>query len=223
MPRYSGDMPTPQQWQPGDTVALRYLTRMTSRPGYAWPFIVVEDRDDIVALHLPHGTRFTQIRRIGGSFQRVWDTWRNEVLRLMFPGRGYSIWLFWNDEGSQRTFRAYYVNMEEPFRRTSIGFDTNDHQLDIVVLPNLTWSWKDEDVFEDFVRVGNYSQEFADHVRNEAASVIELIEARRSPFRDGWETWEPDPSWTVPELPAGWEDVPPEPWDRAGWAYPKRA
>ena len=214
---------TPRRWQPGDTVALRYLTRMTGQPGAAWPLVVVEDRDDLVALHLPRGTRFTQIRRSGGSFQRVWDTWRRDTLRLMFPGCAYSVWLFWGDEGSQRSFRGYYVNMEEPFRRTSIGFDMNDHQLDIVVSPDFAWQWKDEDVFEEFVRVGNYSQEFELYVRQEAARAIELIEGRRSPFSDGWEQWEPDPSWPMPELPPGWAEVPPAPWDRAGWAYPKRS
>ena len=73
------------------------------------------------------------------------------------------------------------------------------------------------------MRVGNYSQEFELYVRQEAARAIELIEARRSPFRDGWEQWEPDPSWPMPELPPGWAEVPPAPWDRAGWAYPKRS
>ena len=210
---------TARRWQPGDTVALRYLMRTTGRPGAAWPLRVVEDRDDLVALYLPRGTRFTQIRRSGGTFQRVWGTWGRDTLRLMFPGCGYSIWLFWDEEGSRRLFRAYYVNMEEPFRRTAIGLDTNDHQLDIVVQPDLTWTWKDEDVFEDFVRIGNYSQEFAQHVRQEAERAIELIEARRSPFCDGWEGWEPDPSWSIPELPPGWEDVPPVPWERKDWAY----
>ncbi len=215
-------MPAHKHWQPGEIVALRYLMRTTGRPGAGWPLRVVEDREDRVALYLQRGTRFRQVRRVDGTYQQTWDTWRYETLRLMFPGRFYSVWLFWNVDGSERSLRAYYVNMEEPFRRSAIGFDTNDHQLDIVVQPDLTWSWKDKALFEDFVREGYYSQEFATRVREEAASVIELIEARRPPFRDGWEEWEPDPSWTVPELPAGWEDAPPEPWDRAGWAYTKR-
>ena len=212
-------MSTPQRWQPGDVVALRYLRRATSHPGAAWPLRVVEDNDDRVALYLPRGTRFTKLRRVDGTYQRAWDTWGRDVLRLMFPGRFYSVWLFWDQDSARRSLSSYYVNMEEPFRRSMIGFDTNDHQLDIVVLPDLTWSWKDEDVFDQFVCGGQYSQEFAERVRQEAATVIELIEARRSPFCDGWEEWEPDPSWTVPELPSGWEDVPPVPWVRKDWAY----
>ncbi len=216
-------MSAQQPWQPGDVVALRYLMRTTGRPGAAWPLRVVEDRDEIVALYLRRGSRFRQVRRVDGSYKQIWDMWRYDTLRLMFPDRFYSVWLFWDHDGPQRSFRAYYVNMEEPFRRTSIGFDTNDHQLDIVVLPDLTWSWKDQDVFEEFVRIGNYSQEFAEHVRQEAAKVIDLIEAKRPPFRDSWEEWAPDPSWSIPELPSGWEDVPPVSWDHRDWAYLKRS
>lgn len=24
---------------------------------------------------------------------------------------------------------------------------------------------------------------------------------------DGWESWQPDPSWPIPELPDGWNDL----------------
>ena len=40
---------------------------------------------------------------------------------------------FREDEGGR--FSGYYVNFEEPYRRTGIGFDTNDHTLDILVTP----------------------------------------------------------------------------------------
>ena len=212
-----------QQWQPGDVVALRYLMRTTGHPGAGWPLRVVEDRDDLVALFLQRGSRFRQVRRVEGAYKQTWDVWRRDTLRLMYPGRGYSVWLSWNEAGSQRSFRSYYVNMEEPFRRTSIGFDTNDHQLDIVVQPDLTWSWKDEDIFEEFARIRIYSQPFAEHVRREASKAVDLIEAEQPPFRDGWEEWTPDPSWTVPELAQDWEDASPEPWERRDWAYLNRA
>lgn len=40
---------------------------------------------------------------------------------------------------------ARYVNIEEPWQRTPIGFDSRDHLLDIVVTVDLsTWHWKDE-------------------------------------------------------------------------------
>jgi len=193
--------------------------RITGLPGAAWPLTVVEDRDDLVALYVPKGTLYTQMRGPEPK-QRVWDKWHRDMLRLMFPERSYSVWLLWEGEGVKRSLHHYYVNMEEPFRRTEIGFDTNDHQLDIVISPDMSWTWKDENVVEEFVQAGNYSPEFAAELRRDAEGAIELIESRASPFREGWENWEPDPAWPVPELPEGWADVPVSPWDRRDWAYP---
>lgn len=51
------------------------------------------------------------------------------------PGAHHSIRVFWEHEDGQRRHTTYYANMEEPYRRTGIGFDTNDHMLDIVVVP----------------------------------------------------------------------------------------
>ncbi|MEX0786773.1 MAG: DUF402 domain-containing protein, partial [Dehalococcoidia bacterium] len=168
------------RWQAGDVVVLRYLRRTTGLPGAAWPLSVVEDTDELVALYLPKGTRFTQMRGAEPKV-RVWGAWHLDTLRLMFPGRSYSVWLSWAGEGAARSFSYYYVNMEEPFRRTPIGFDTNDHQLDIVVQPNMSWSLKDEELFEEFVQAGHYSGDFAEHVRSEAQAVIGLVESRASP------------------------------------------
>jgi len=47
----------------------------------------------------------------------------------------------------------------------------------------------------------------ADEVRREGERVIARLEARRPPFCDGWESWQPDPGWPIPELPAEWEGV----------------
>ncbi|HEX9639679.1 MAG TPA: DUF402 domain-containing protein, partial [Candidatus Krumholzibacteria bacterium] len=87
------------------------------------------------------------------------------------------------------------------------------------VTPELRWRWKDEALFDEMVELGRYSREFADVVRSEAAQIIAAIEARSSPFSDGWEAWTPDPSWTMPRLPIEWDKVPPNLWERRLWAY----
>ena len=112
------------------------------------------------------------------------------------------------------------MNFEEPFQRAAIGFDTNDHTFDIVVTPDLHWSWKDQDDFAERVRQGIYSTNFADDVRAEAERVIRAIESRQSPFCDGWERWTTDPDWTLPRLPASWQTEPVTLWERRRWAYP---
>lgn len=216
--------PNPR-WRPGDVVALRYITR-DGKPGMSWPYRVVEDRDDLVALYIPRGAVYKRWGADPSTGRRtlVDGEWRRDVLRLMFPGAHHSIWLFWehddaHDGAGRRTFSSYYVNMEEPFRRTPIGFDTNDHMLDIVVTPDLRWAWKDEDVMADRVRQGVYPSEFAAFVRAEGERVVGAIERRASPFSDGWETWTPDAAWDTPALPPTWDAVPATLWERRHWAY----
>ena len=129
------------RWGSGEEVVLRYITRVDGVPGMTWPARVVRD-DDVLALYVPRGTAVMTWRRsTDGQRELVEQEWRRDMLRLMFPGQAHSVWLFW--EGDDRHFARYYVNMEEPFRRTAIGVDTNDHALDIVVEPDLTWVWKD--------------------------------------------------------------------------------
>ncbi|MCA9856986.1 MAG: DUF402 domain-containing protein, partial [Dehalococcoidia bacterium] len=132
---------TEARWQPGDEVVLRYITRQ-ERPGMSWPARVVEDRDDLLALFIPNGAVTKQWRGVRDSMgqpvtrELVDIPWRRDTLRLMYPGEDYSIWLSWRDEDGERVFHGYYINVEEPFRRTPIGVDTNDHTLDVVVQPD---------------------------------------------------------------------------------------
>lgn len=215
-PANDGDV-TVWRWKPGDEVVLRYITRVDGVPGMTWPARVVRD-DDLLALYVPRGTTVMSWQQSPGEPRRLVEReWRRDMLRLMVPGQAHSVWCFW--EGDGREFARYYVNMEEPFRRTAIGVDTNDHALDIVVEPDFSWSWKDLDEFEQLVSTGAYSAEFGEAVRAEASRVIEEIESRRGPFAAGWDRWQPPVEWTIPRLHPRWRDEPPALWDLRQWAY----
>lgn len=221
-----GAPPSDRRWNPGETAVLRYITR-DGRPGMSWPFTVVEDRDDLLALYIPKGAVYKRFvprpaseLRDRGPVRELQDTeWRRDVLRLMYPGAHHSIWVFWEHEDGERRHTAYYVNMEEPFRRNSIGFDTNDHTLDIMVTPDLQWRWKDEDELAERIELGVYPADFAEFVRAEGERVIEAIESGESPFGDGWPDWQPPADWAKPSLPPDWEREPVTLWDRRVWAY----
>ena len=160
----------------------------------------------------------------GRPLRRLEDTlWRRDTLRLMYPGAHHSIWLSWTGAGADRQLHCYYINLEEPFRRTPISLDTNDHTLDVVVEPDLTWRWKDEEEFATRTAQGVFSAEFAAFARTEAESVIARLEARQSPFCDGWESWHPDPAWACPTLPEGWDTLAATLWERRVWAYGEMA
>ena len=109
-----------------------------------------------------------------------------DVLMLVLPGAAHAVYVMW--EAGQTTLKCWYIDLQEPLRRTAIGFDTNDHLLDIVISADRSvWRWKDEDEFEEAVRLGVFSQEEAQAIRAEGERVIERFLAGQSPFCDGWE------------------------------------
>jgi len=201
----------------GDDVVLRYITR-DGRPGMSWAARLVDDRADVVALFLPRGTPHKRWAHTSGGRALADTAWSTDTLRLMHPRQPYSIWLSWGDAGA---FRGYYVNLEEPFRRTPIGFDTNDHQLDIVVTPDLRWSMKDENVVAERERDGSFSAEFLAELRRHADRAVGSIERRDPPFDGSWLAWRPDHSWPTPTLHPRWNVEPPMQWERRMWAYPR--
>ena len=198
-------------WGRGDAVLLRW--RRLGEIGRVFPVRVVEDSPRLVSLYLvagtpiklpvladgsplprslPYAERFSVPRRMGDG------TWRdNSVLMLCPPGAAHAIWLVWD---ADRSFRGWYVNLQAPLERTGLGFDTEDHVLDVVVEPGGRWRWKDEHELEEAVRVGRHTAERAAAIRAEGEAVVgrlhELIPT-------GWEDWRPDPEWPLPTLPDG--------------------
>lgn len=129
------------------------------------------------------------------------------------------MWLSWATSGSSRTFFKYFVNLEEPFRRTPVGFETQDHTLDIELTSDLTWNWRDVEEFEEHVRLGFYTTGLANEVWCEGNRVINEIERGTHPGLDGWRKWQPDPSWPIPEMPPDWSSSPVALWEKHHWAY----
>jgi predicted RNA-binding protein associated with RNAse of E/G family len=119
-----------------------------------------------------------------------------DILCVAPRGRAHSVYLFPSRPASDR---HWDVNFEEPLRRTPLGVDTFDWKLDLIVLPDGTHRWKDEDELEQAAALGLLD---ADEVRAEAARVL-----AEWPFPTGWEDWQPDPAWPVPQLPEGWDRV----------------
>jgi hypothetical protein len=119
-----------------------------------------------------------------------------DALALERPGARHSIWLFWEPTG---TFAYWYVNFERTLGWNGAYFDTVDEKLDLIVTPDNTLRWKDEDELEHAASLGLLD---ADEVRAEADRVVAAW-----PFPTGWEGFRPDPDWPQPRLPRGWEHV----------------
>ena len=206
-------------WQPGDQVVIRNLEEHILFR--AVPSLVVEDTSMRTVLYCCLGTQYVHRHRkringrivygFTGPFREPWsviDWHTHNILMLFYPGKRYAVWVMWVQPSGE--FVHWYVCLQSRFRRTAIGFDVQDHDLDIIVQSDLSWRWKDEDDVRALVAHGCWTQKKADLVRRDGLEVVRLIESQSAPFNEGWESWRPDPSWTLPVLPPNWCDVPVE-------------
>jgi len=88
---------------------------------------VVEDTPDLLASYLPEGSPFIfPDGEWPGDGRHPWHgrgVWEGHgVLMLQRPGESYAVWHFWNGPG--RRFGGWYLNLQEPFRRTAVGYDS---------------------------------------------------------------------------------------------------
>lgn len=205
---------------PGQIIVHRNTRH--SRIAFARPVRVVSDDERGLLLWMDRGTpAINEVtvdgRRTRGMPFSEWITleyrlspgaWQGPGILLYFPpGADHSVWWFWDDD---RAFQCWYVNLEERAVRwddgTTAGIDVIDQDLDVVVAPDNSWEWKDEDEFAERLA-------FPEHywVRDEAAvwaegrRVIKIAEAGEFPFDGTWTDFRPDPSWPIPELPPGWD------------------
>jgi hypothetical protein len=225
---YTAPMTSRDHRRPGEAVVLRYVTT-DGRIEMCWPCRVVEDTDDVVALFIaggspykagPKRTAAEKRRHPRAPFPPDEYVWRYDTLRLMQPGTAHSVSIFWGgDQSGARMLLKYFVNLEEPFRRTAVGFDTQDHTLDVEVAPTLAWRWRDENELANHVAEGFYTAELAAAARAEGERAIDAIERREHPCLRAWPDWQPPASWQRPSFVAGWDSTPPTFWERREWAY----
>lgn len=128
----------------------------------------------------------------------------SHVLVLAAEVRWSAVWLFWTADWKHV---RWYVNLQQPLRRTQRGVQVRDCALDLVVDPNRSWRWKDRDEFEALRTAGFFSEEIAKQVMAEAERMIGVIERWESPFSDGWERWRADSNLRLPTLGSDWNVV----------------
>jgi hypothetical protein len=173
------------------------------------PMRVVKDDETGVHLWLPVGTRWRKPVTLDGSPWRfpvppwkiVDDVWKRiDILHVIEIHNGqyrpYAIWHIWN----RNYFVGWYINMQSPLQRVADGFEYLDHALDLVIKPDLSYRWKDEDELEAYVERGVLSRAEAAEVRANAELVLERAMRRNPPFDGSLRRFRSDPSWPLPEL-----------------------
>jgi hypothetical protein len=191
-------------WQPGEPIVRRDFWRGT--PKVAWAGTVVADTDDLLAIYMPEGSPLVFHPDFFGA-PHPWSTrdrWEGHgVLQLQRPGEMHAIWVFWR--GPERELAGWYVNIQEPFRRTPFGIDTQDLEL---IAPDGSWQFKDDEDLEPWIERGRWTRSEVAAIRAEGARIAVELEPDRRWWSEAWAEWVPDPAVPVPELPGDWDRLP---------------
>jgi hypothetical protein len=190
-------------WAEGQVVVRREVLN-DRRAWLEVPVIVVRDDDELLATFIAEGTpfRFPPGPWPAPHGRHPWhgkQHWHGHgVLMLQRPGEAHAIWLFWR--GRMRTFAGWYINIQEPFRRTPDGYDTQDLELDIWVPLDRPWEWKDEELLETRVEEGRFTAEQVLAIRAEGERIARELDAGRRWWDESWAAWTPDPEWPTPRF-----------------------
>jgi hypothetical protein len=195
-------------WSEGEIVVRREVWR--GSPWMAVSVVVVADGPELLASYLPEGAEFAFAPGGHGLGPHPWlgrGAWRGHgVLMLQRPGEPYAVWHFWN--GPERAFAGWYVNLQEPFRRTPIGYDTHDLELDVWIPAAGGWSFKDDELLDVRVGEGRFTAAEAVEIRALGAEIGATLDRGEQWWDPAWSRWRPDPGWAVPVPADGWETAP---------------
>jgi len=197
------------RFEPGQTVVRREVIR--GELWFAYPSICVQDDGDLLVTYLPPGSPFAFPDGEFPAGRHPWEiaghrSWGGHgMVALHWADVDHAIFLFW--KGPEREFTGWYFNLQDAPRRTPIGFDTLDHELDIVWPAGASaYEWKD---VEEFARTGElrYPGRVAE-IQAEGDRIAALLDGEECWWDEGWADWQPDPAWSARQLPEGWAEVP---------------
>jgi len=202
--------------RPGETIVLEGM--IGPRTGLVIPATVVEDAPDILTCFVPDGvTMLRLLPSSEASLPRVMSprqieasalhlspqVWRGKNVLYMVPRDArYAIHARWSSDWA---FHGWYVNLQDRMIVQPDRWITEDQFLDIIVRPDRTWAWKDEDELSEATRIGRLSAQEAARIRATGESIVPRIECADWPFSPDIAHWRPNPEWEYPRIPPGWE------------------
>ncbi|MFC4334758.1 DUF402 domain-containing protein [Salininema proteolyticum] len=179
---------------PSGRIALR-REMLDGRPWLSYPTRVAVHDYEVTGLYLAHRTPlifgdgpFSWGPHCWSSFEPYWMS--EGVLQLQRPGEYYSLWRR-TEEGA---FAHWYVNFQRPLKVSSEGFDSLDLDLDLIIRPDGSYEWKDEEKFQRRVDDGHISAAEAEAVRRSGDDVLKQLADGR-PWWEAWRDWEPPQDW----------------------------
>jgi len=181
----------------GERVVIREVLR--EKVWTARPVTILEDSDAQVVSWLAPGTFIDYPvgvehgeKCLSMWLSGEWDLYAKEftppgMLRIAPSGAPFEVFAPLRPEGG---VAWWYVNFQRPLERTSLGFDTMDEILDLVVSADCSeWERKDVEELELAVTMGYLSRLDAQRIEN-ACRVVELGLGRGEvPWDRSWSSW----------------------------------
>jgi hypothetical protein len=213
----------PTRFEPGDHITIRNVFR--GRVQTVFPSIVVADTPELVVTWMPLDTpvlngivegtehpdgklgHLDAAEMVAQNWTMAPRRWHTEgSLRIKNPRSMWSLWVFW--EPGMTNVRGWYINIDAPYERTRLGFDTWDMFLDVVVHPDRnSWRYKDQDEFAEAIDAGIFTEYEVQEIWDTAANALQIVAENRQPFDSIWGTWRPESGWRMPQIPEDWEEV----------------
>ncbi|MFC0673264.1 DUF402 domain-containing protein [Brachybacterium hainanense] len=206
----------------GAPVALRSVRDLPGRGptvSFAVAGTVLQDDEELlVVMTRPGSGLASRAGRRGGprgrnvvnaQWEGLYDvaSWEGStVVRVHLRGESWSLWR-WHD-GRDWT-RRWYGNLEDPWRRTTIGYDTQDWALDVVAegIPG-TDDWevflKDEDELAWYAEESVFDPQQVEHIRRTGDELMDLLRRGTGLVGADWSRWLPRDDAPVVPLPAAW-------------------
>ncbi len=173
------------------------------RGGRCWlefPVRVIRDDGAVLITYVPSGVPFTFPDDDFPWGEHPWrdrDGWVGHgIVVQQRAGEAHAVYALWS--GAGRQFSAWYINFQDPFRRTADGFETFDHVVDVVLGVDGRYRWKDVEEFEQFVAEGRFTTAEVRAIRAETARVATDLDHGRRWWDDSYATWTPPPYWDNP-------------------------
>lgn len=191
-----------RSWQPGmpETAFPMRVVRDDERGLVSWlaPDTVglVPERTDGRGRRDDKATMFTAARRQGRG---AWSGHGN--VRIIPTGTPWSVWLFRTGPEPAAPLSSWYLNPEDPARRTDTDLVTSDLVLDLVITPDRSVAFKDRDELVLAVEQARFTAAEAAEIETFGARAEESFRDADWPFDDEWTHWSPPAEWSVPVLP----------------------
>ena len=190
---------TPGTFEVGSSIVIREVLH-----GKVWtsrPVTVIEDSPRQFVSWLAPGTIIDYPMNIehGATCFKAWQSREWEVSSKEFVAPGMlriapsdAPFEVFAPVDLEEGVLSWYVNFEQPLVRTSVGFDTMDETLDLLVTRDLSnWERKDDDELDLALTMDVITVITAARVRHACSMVEAALSRGEAPWDTTWATWTP--------------------------------